>query len=440
MGSDTPNDDVVETQVNAPESAPKKKAATAPKKKTVKKAATKKAAKKSATKKAAKKSAPKKATRKDDKGEGTKKRKARLFPAVAFEQAKKLGEAIVKFAPGEVKVRRLTILDKLDLTETSKHAQNLITNSGQYGITRGGYTAEWLNLTNEGQAACSPDEPKSERVRAAFTLAIEGIAPFKTLYDEYAGKRLPAHEFIFDFLDTSTDFELEEDKSECVDLFITNVKDLGLLRTIGGAGTLITLDHLLDEYVKDDGGESPLMLDPSTPPARLPATPKGNGAVDWETACFYVTPIGKPGSVERKHSDLFKTSIVEPAVKELGLKVYRADEVETAGMITSSIIEFLRRSKLVIADLSMRNPNVYYEIALRHACRLPIVQIRREGEEIPFDINQLNTITIDNTDLYTFVPQIETFQSQVTTLARAALQDPSGVSNPVTTFYPQFFD
>jgi hypothetical protein len=109
-------------------------------------------------------------------------------------------------------------------------------------------------------------------------------------------------------------------------------------------------------------------------------------------------------------------------------------------MITTGIIEHIRKCRLVIADLSMANPNVYYEIALRHACRLPIVQIRQEGERLPFDVKDVRTVTIDNTDLYTFVPQMESFQSEIASLARSALENPSAVSNPITVFYPGFWD
>lgn len=127
-------------------------------------------------------------------------------------------------------------------------------------------------------------------------------------------------------------------------------------------------------------------------------------------------------------------------MKELGLDVVRADDIATPGMITSSILEYLKKCRLVIADLSMLNPNVFYEIALRHSCRLPIVQIRRKDEKLPFDVGQVNTITIDNSTLYSFVPQIETFKAEVASLARAALNSPENVSNPITVFYPAFWD
>lgn len=384
---------------------------------------------------------PKKKTPKHKKGGAdakaakTRRRKARPYPIVTFSEATKLGKAFHKYAPGENKVRRLTLLEKLDMSPESSATKMAITNSGKYGITKGGYSADWIEITPNGYIACDPNASKAESITAQFKLAVESIEVFHRLYNEYVGKKVPDHEFISDFLDLQEELEID-DNSAVIDLFITNMKEMGLLRTIGGSEMLIGIEQLIDEL-------------PSVQAKTTDGTPTTETAVrimskepglTWDKICFYVSPIGDAGSDIRKHSDLFKSSIVEPAMLELGLTVVRADEIETAGMITTSILEHIRHSRLVIADLSLRNPNVYYEIALRHACRMPIVQIRKKGENIPFDVNQVNTITIDDTDLYTFVPQMESFKSEVASMARAALENPASISNPVTTFYPKFFD
>jgi hypothetical protein len=236
---------------------------------------------------------------------------------------------------------------------------------------------------------------------------------------------------MFDWFDTVEHKKI--DKGECVDIFITNVKDLGLLRTIAGSETLVPIEQALEEVGAAPSGTRATASATSTATSNL-------GTVDWDRICFYVTPIGDPDSDIRKHSDLFKSSLIEPAMAELGLEVKRADDIETSGMITTAIIEHIKRARIVVADLSLLNPNVFYEIALRHACRLPIVQIRQKGQVIPFDIGQVNTITIDNSDLYNFVPQIPTFRAELTTLARAAIENPGQVSNPLTAFYPAFWD
>jgi hypothetical protein len=54
---------------------------------------------------------------------------------------------------------------------------------------------------------------------------------------------------------------------------------------------------------------------------------------------------------------------------------------------------------MVIADLTGRNPNVFYELAIRHALRKPYVQIIQRGERIPFDVSAIRTVEVDHHDL-----------------------------------------
>lgn len=128
-------------------------------------------------------------------------------------------------------------------------------------------------------------------------------------------------------------------------------------------------------------------------------------------------------------------SLIEPALSGFGLEVVRADKIGQPGMITSQVLEHLLRARLVIADLSHHNPNVFYEMAIRHFARLPIVQICRKADRLPFDVNQVRTISIDTSDIYTLVPWLETYRSEIATVVRAALDGQAG-SNPISLFFP----
>ena len=61
-------------------------------------------------------------------------------------------------------------------------------------------------------------------------------------------------------------------------------------------------------------------------------------------------------------------------------------------MITTHVLELLRRADLVIADLSEHNPNVFYELALRHGVNRPCVHLIQKEQRIPFDISLMRTI------------------------------------------------
>jgi hypothetical protein len=117
-----------------------------------------------------------------------------------------------------------------------------------------------------------------------------------------------------------------------------------------------------------------------------------------EKICFVICPIGDENTPIRKRSDQIFKHIIEPAVKEYGYKCLRSDHIPSPGLITSQVIEHLINSDLVIADLSGHNPNVFYELAIRHAIQKPFIQLIERGEIIPFDISGLRTISIVTKD------------------------------------------
>jgi hypothetical protein len=116
-------------------------------------------------------------------------------------------------------------------------------------------------------------------------------------------------------------------------------------------------------------------------------------------SCFVVAPIGSSGSDVRKRSDQVLRHVIRPAVEPLGYKVVRADEIDQSGSINAQVISRITDSHLVIADLTDLNPNVLYELALRHALRKPFVQLAAEGQRLPFDVADLRTIFLDYRDL-----------------------------------------
>lgn len=115
--------------------------------------------------------------------------------------------------------------------------------------------------------------------------------------------------------------------------------------------------------------------------------------------CFVIAPIGADNSDTRKRSDLVLKYVFQPPLEESGYEVIRADKIDNPGMITTQVIDHVVNDDLVIADLTENNPNVFYEIAIRHAVSKPFIQVMQVGEKIPFDISDLRTIIFDYKDL-----------------------------------------
>lgn len=395
-------------------------------------------------KKSSAKTATKKATHKadidlEDKDVKRTRRRTPLFPAATFEDALELASAIYKFGSGQP-VRRISLFDDLGKSPDSGSSRQLITNSGRYGLTSGSYKAEHLELTPEGLQAVADDVSGAARARARFKLAIENVDVFKKLFDAYVGNRLPAQAAL---ADRARGFGVpDEDLVECIETFTVNTKYVGVLRSISGAERFIDIDTVIDDYLPASERARSLQaeLRPRTTPART--TAPSDAAVtagNFATACFYITPIGDEGSEQRKHADLFMGALVEPALAEFGLHLVRADKIGEAGMISAQIIEHIVHSKLVIVDLSFHNPNVFYELALRHAVRKPIVQISRAADKLPFDVGQVRTIVVDTADIYTLVPQLESLKAQIAAQIRKTLEEDVDVVNPLSVFAPYFW-
>ncbi len=121
--------------------------------------------------------------------------------------------------------------------------------------------------------------------------------------------------------------------------------------------------------------------------------------------CFVVMPIGDQhlgehkvpaAELRKKYTDLIRDAI--QAVRD-DIDVVRADDVVAGGGITNDIFDRLMKSDYVIADISYPNPNVYYELGLRHACRVGTIPVRdrRSPFSTPFDIQDLRYIEYEDT-------------------------------------------
>ncbi len=109
--------------------------------------------------------------------------------------------------------------------------------------------------------------------------------------------------------------------------------------------------------------------------------------------CFVIMPFGEEGTEEHERNWKIYFQIIKPVVEACGYLVKRADELEYLGNISRDIIEWLYDSQLVIADLSGKNANVFYELGVRHTLlRAGTIPIIRKGEKPPFDIANYRTI------------------------------------------------
>jgi hypothetical protein len=112
--------------------------------------------------------------------------------------------------------------------------------------------------------------------------------------------------------------------------------------------------------------------------------------------CFIITPIGSDDSLIRRHADGVIDAVIEPILEQMDYEVTVAHRMSEGGSITRQVIQSVINSDLVVANLTGLNPNVMYELAIRHAIRKPLVQICELGCSLPFDISEQRTIFYTN--------------------------------------------
>ena len=111
--------------------------------------------------------------------------------------------------------------------------------------------------------------------------------------------------------------------------------------------------------------------------------------------CFVLMPFGRKTDATGRTTDFDAVyqQIIAPAVQEAGLDPIRADEEKVGGTIHKPMFERLMLCDYAVADITGANPNVYYELGIRHAMRpRSTVILFAEGTTLPFDIALLRGV------------------------------------------------
>src|SRR6201996_2916891 len=114
--------------------------------------------------------------------------------------------------------------------------------------------------------------------------------------------------------------------------------------------------------------------------------------------CFVLMPFGvKMDAAGRAiNFDHVYEQIFKPAVVAADLLPVRADEEQAQGFIHKLMYERLLLSEYAIADLTILNANVYYELGVRHAAKPATTVMTMAGQTgLPFDVAGLRALPYD---------------------------------------------
>lgn len=105
--------------------------------------------------------------------------------------------------------------------------------------------------------------------------------------------------------------------------------------------------------------------------------------------CFVIMPISDPRDYKPGHFRRVYEDIITPACERAKFRAIRADDIKESNLIHLDILEKLLDAPMAVCDLSSRNPNVLFELALRQAFDKPVALIREVGTPDVFDIGPL---------------------------------------------------
>lgn len=196
------------------------------------------------------------------------------------------------------------------------------------------------------------------------------------VYSHYRGENLPDTQFFHNAL-TDT-FNVPVDKiSEFSEVFINSLKAADLI-----------VEHDGKYRVRDITHDSANEDQPSATLKKLERTVK----VDSTDSCFVMMPFAHP--LGGYYSKIYK-----PAIEKTGLTPVRADtEIFGTGKIIDQIWTGINSAKVLVAELTSRNPNVFYELGLAHALEKPVVLVSSNEDDVPFDLKHIRVIYYDVND------------------------------------------
>lgn len=117
-----------------------------------------------------------------------------------------------------------------------------------------------------------------------------------------------------------------------------------------------------------------------------------------KSLCFVLMPFGIKKNENGKDINFDKVyaEFIKPSIEDAGLEPIRADEEQVGGIIHKAMYERLMLCEYAVADLSISNANVFYELGIRHAIRPhSTISIFASGSRLPFDISFLRSLPYD---------------------------------------------
>jgi len=243
-----------------------------------------------------------------------------------------------------------------------------ISSSKKYGFleSRGNQVA----ITDRARRAIAPQSEidRLSALREAILLAPE----VSDVYNFYRGESLPDEKFLINALVDK--FGIPLDKiSDFLQVFKDSLNAAELIDESGERPRLIDIGR--DESHKSAAGKRPTA-----------------GNLVPGATCFVMQPFAPPIGT-------YYESVFKPAIEQAGLTPVRADaEIFGTGKIIDQIWRGISEATVLVAELTTKNANVFYELGLAHALQKPVILVSSNQDDVPFDLKHIRVVLYDQSD------------------------------------------
>jgi hypothetical protein len=231
-----------------------------------------------------------------------------------------------------------------------------------------------IEPTDRAKAIIRPKAEGDDKV--AYREAVLAAPQVGPVYQHYRGENLPDDTF---FKNTVVDtYKVPTDKfDDFKSIFLESLEKASLIEKHG--------EKLRIVDVTDDARVSE---------QKTNLTKKLGKEVKVASSdvCFVMQPFAAPlGDYYEK--------IYKPAIEKAGLSPLRADaDIFGTGKIMEQVWRGIRTARVLVAELTSRNPNVFYELGLAHALDKPVVLVSATEQDVPFDLTHIRVIYYDKHD------------------------------------------
>jgi hypothetical protein len=293
------------------------------------------------------------------------------FPRHAVKKALRIPKAILDQNAG----RACTDREAVKFAGIAYHGPSRveISSSIKYGFLERP-TSGNVAVTDLAKKVLRPQKPNDEL--DGLRQAVLNAPTIADVYKHYRGENVPDDEFFKNALvDT---FGVASDKvDEFKAVFVEDLTDAQLVEDVDGK------KRILDVTRDADVG--------ATPDETLKKISKGV-RIEQGDSCFVMMPFADPIGGYYK-------SVYEPAISKSGLRPIRADDdIFATGKIIDQVWSGITAAKVLVAELTGRNPNVFYELGLAHALNKPVVLVSSNQADVPFDLQHIRVIYYDMRD------------------------------------------